>query len=503
MVQEQFDYEAIGSYYDDFYDSVSQLGARPESAALVPPYGTAPGWDSDSKLSGFAAIASNYKFDRDGKVFASGIPPHGAIWQGEMAYDPRKDDTYPGGSGDHRLGTESTYEYTTNPALHMGTYAYGRYQNGKLIFGLGLDEAGIDWAAIVDWANDCDTNVWECHGTLWEGGKGNDIQTQRIRNMDDLCAAGGGRWLVAGALLSFDWNRSRVPLATLTDDDWLEEGGTVSAVQSLRDRMNGVYPMYISPDHNWEQITAEEIIGSTYRTEDGVPLTQTWALNLVKDEDQAGQLATYAMCDSREIGPFELNVKSEWRFYKPGETITIDSDILGYTGPAVIIQRDFDPDTFAVRLTLKGETAAKHAYALGESATAPATPVIGQTAEERDAVSAYAVNPKGAATVKSFDPLYPIAPGDGEIVITASTAVLDDGRTISLPSQTESSLAVSTKFYVFWDLVDEEYVFSSATQPTQLEDSRYVFLSTATTSSGGTYPTPTPTPPGTDGMPSY
>ncbi|MEW4468997.1 hypothetical protein AB1K62_14315 [Parasphingorhabdus sp. JC815] len=385
LVAEQFEFKPIGSYYNGFYASDTQLGARPEATALVPPYGAAPGWTAASKLSGHAAIASNYKFDKDGKVFARGIPPHGAIWRGEKAYDPRLDSTYPGGSGAHRLGDESTYTYSTNPAIQTGTYAYGRYQNGELTFGLGLEAEGIDWAAIVDWANDCDANNWQCHGTLWEGGKNSDIEAQRVQNLDDLCAAGGARWLTAGALLSFDWQRPRVPLATLTDDDWLEEGVDATAVQTIRERMNGVRPQFISPSNNWEQITANEIIGTTYRTEDGQPLTQTWPLNLVKAGGQAGELASYALVDSREIGPINVHVGAEWRFYRPGETITLDSELLGYTGPAVILSRDLDPTTLAVTLSLKTETPAKHDFALGKVATPPPSPTIGQTAEERDA----------------------------------------------------------------------------------------------------------------------
>lgn len=394
LVEEQFDFSAVGGYYSGFYSSVSQLGQRPESGALTPPFGAAPGWSSSHKLSGCAAIGGNYKFDKDGKVFASGAPLHGAIWRGEKVYDPRLDSTYPGGSGSCRLGDESTYVYSASPALHAGTYAYGRYQNGIRIFGLGLSREAIDWAAIVDWANDCDTVEWTIHGTIYEGGRGADVREQRVRNLDDICAAGGGRWLQAGALLSFDWHRPRVPLATLTDDDLLEEGGSATAVQTIRDRMNGIRPQYISPAHNWEQITADEIIGSTYRTEDGQPLTQTWPLNLVKDAGQAGELASYALVDSREIGPIEVKAKAAWRFYKPGETITVNSSLLGYEGQAVIIARDLDPQTLAVKLVLKTETPAKHDFALGKVANPPPSPILTQTQEDRDLAKYGAITPR-------------------------------------------------------------------------------------------------------------
>ncbi len=497
LVAEQFDFNSIGSYYTGWYSSDTQLGARPEASALVPPLSApATGWGSSHKLSGFAAIGGNYLFDKDGKVFASGAPLHGAIWQGEKCYDPRLDSTYPGGSGSHRLGDETTYTYSANPALHAGTYAYGRFQNGLKVFGLGLAADGIDWPAIVDWANTCDTNGWECHGTLYEGGRGADVRQQRVQNLDDLCAAGGGRWITAGALLSFDWQRPRVSLATLTDDDLLEAGGSATAVQSIRERMNGVRPQYTSPANNWEQVTADEIVGTTYRTEDGQPLTQTWALNLVKDAAQAGELAAYALADSREIGPIDLAVTAPWRFYKPGECITIDSELLGYTGQAVINKRDLSPETFDVSLTLKSETPGKHAFALGKVAVPPPTPVIGQTQEQRDGVTVGAVFGGGAARVLTFVPAFPITPGNGEIAIVANDATLDNGRTISLPADTITGLSTLSLYSVFWDLIAGDYVVALHPAVSQLENSRYVFLGSAATSDGTTFPTPTPPPPG-------
>lgn len=500
LVQEQFDFAAIGSYYSDFYSGVSQLGLRPEASALVPPLNApATGWGASHRLSGCAAIGGNYRFDRDGKVFASGTPVHGAIWRGEKVYDPRLDSTYPGGSGACRLGVESTYVYSASPPLHAGTYAFGRYQNGVKVFGLGLAADGIDWAAIVDWANDCDTNGWTAHGTIYEGGRGADLRAQRVQNLDDICAAGGGRWLVAGALLSFDWHRPRVPLATLTDDDLLEEGGSATAVQSLRERMNGVRPQYTSPAHNWEQITADEIVGSTYRTEDGTPLTQTWTLNLVKDATQAGELASYALADSREIGPIELAAKVQWRFFKPGETITVNSELLGYNGPAVLLQRDFNPQTLAVNLALKTETAAKHAFALGQVANPPPTPVIGQTQEQRDGVVSETVNPRGAYTIRSSIPQVRATPGDGLMTVASFTAVLDDGRSITVTGETETGLEELTSYDVFFDLVDETLSYEISPGEAKLASSRFVFVWRASTSSGGTFPAPPDPPPGGGG----
>ena len=39
-----------------------------------------------------------------GKVYASGVPRLAAYGKWVLAYDPRKDSTFPGGSGSHRIG---------------------------------------------------------------------------------------------------------------------------------------------------------------------------------------------------------------------------------------------------------------------------------------------------------------------------------------------------------------------------------------------------------------
>lgn len=493
ITEKQFDFKSITSYYSGFYDTDDQLGLRPEATALVPPYGAAPGWTSASKLSGCLAIGWNFKFDKDGKVYASGLPAYGGVFKGEFAYDPRLDSSQPGGSGTHVLGDESTYAYTKNPALHAATYAYGRYESGIKIFGIGIDGDGIDWSAVASWANDCDTNDWEIHGSIYEGGdqSGPGVKAQ---NLDDICAAGGARWFTSGAVLTFDWHRPRVSLATFTDKDIMEAGVDLVTLQSHRDRFNTVRPQYRSEDHNWELITADKIASSTWVTEDGQEKAQTWPFNLVTDADQAGQLGTYAMADSREMGPITIPLGIDWGFYRPGNTLTWDSEILDETLKLVIIDRTTNPVTLETSFTFKTETASKHAYALGETAVAPPTPVIGQTGEERDAVAGYAADPRGAFRIRSYSPAYPITPGDGEIDIEAFTGTLEDGRSIAFPAETDSTLAVSSFFSIFWDLIDEEYLFETAPGTTQMESSRYVFVGSAKTSSSGTFPSD-PTPP--------
>jgi hypothetical protein len=497
ILSENFNFIPIDmGYYANFYTSDQRLGL-PGQTAMVPPFGAAPGWDSNSRLEGCAAQLSNYKFDRDGERFSSGFPPYGVVGQGVYCYDPRKDSTRPGGSGSHRVDDPTTYEYTENVALHAGQYLYGDYLNGVHVFGWGLDDDGIDWDAIALWANDCQANNWRISGIIFEGGprfSGPEIKT---RNLDDICAAGGARWFEYGGKISFDLQRPRVPLATIRDADRQEEGGDIVTTQSLRDRFSAVLPKWTSPDHQWNQITGEKIVGSTYVAEDGREIIKDWALNLVRDEQQAGELASYAMADSREVGPITLTLGAEWRFGKPGDCFRIESEEENFASDVVVMNASYDPTTLKTTFTLKGETPGKHDFALGKTAVPPPTPIVGQTPQQRDKIAAGNINPRGSITVRSRVPQFPYTPEQTEIVIIEHDVNLSDGRTITLPAATLNSLDEDTAYRLFWNLVTEEYVIAVSPASAEIENRQLIALTPfRTADSAGDFTDPTPPPPG-------
>ena len=371
------DQGVISSYYSGYLTTTSQLGAQPESAALSPSFGAAPGWSSTSKLSGQAAIGWNFKFDRNGKVFASGIPQLGAYGKWVKVYDPRLDSTFPGGSGAHRLGTESTYAWSENPALHAGMYAYGRYQNGKRTIGCGLPSGAIDWANIAAWANVCDANSWRLFGIVTEPG-------DRWVNLKDIAAAGGGIPVISGGVLSFHYQSPRVSMATIAETDIADDAMSVTGMRSYRSRINTISPKFRDPNSNWELVNAADVIVSTYVTDDGESKKVEWPFNFVKDVNQAAQLARYVIEDSRELQPIEIVVGPHLRALRPGEAVDLDLPQMGLVTQAVILRREFDPMKMTVKLTLIGETTGKHAYALGMTGTAPPAPSLAMTGATRD-----------------------------------------------------------------------------------------------------------------------
>ena len=105
----------VSSWYSGFLYTDTQLGAKPEASALTPHFPGMPGWGSNHRLSGQAAILWNMKFDKDGKRFASGVPVLGAEGKWVRVYDPRKDSTFPGGSGSHPARQRSDLRVEREP----------------------------------------------------------------------------------------------------------------------------------------------------------------------------------------------------------------------------------------------------------------------------------------------------------------------------------------------------------------------------------------------------
>lgn len=480
----------VSSWYSGFLWTDTQLGATPEATALSPQWSGMPGWGTSAKLSGQAAIMWSFLFDKDGKRFASGIEELGGYGQWVKVYDPRKDSTFPGGVGPHRLGDETTYEWSENPALHFGTYAYGRYQNGKRTIGCGL--RNINWPNIAAWANVCDANNWTIFGRVFEPGN-------RFANLKEIAAAGGAQPIPsAGGLLSVRYHAPTIMLDTIGPDDLTDEPVKVTTMASWSERINTIIPKGISPAHEWKTIAHKAVVNATFVTEDGETKATEWPFNLVKGgTDQLAQLAAYQLWDARELQPIVIPCGPRLRHYCPGNGLRIELPEYGLMTDATVLLRRFNAATLTTYFILMSETPGKHPFCLGQTDVAPPTPALSQTAEERDEIAAEAIAPQRAAhEVVNFDPdEWPVSSGDTSMTFTAFDGTLDDSRIISFPATSKTSLTPGTKYAVLWDIAGEDYVLVPSPATTERADSDYAFLGWQSTSDGGVFvPPPDPSP---------
>ncbi|KFG90724.1 hypothetical protein BV98_001436 [Sphingobium herbicidovorans NBRC 16415] len=363
------DGDANGRFYRYMAQKLS-LGAS-SGSALAMTFGGKPfpDWTANHKLSGIAHAQWALRFDTDGDLFGAGAPEPAWIGKWVKVYDPRKDSTYPGGSGSHRALNEVTYEWSDNPGLHALTWALGRWQNGKRVCGIGAPISTIRVADFVECANVCEANDWKVGGVEWT----TDSKWDTLKRM---LQAGGAIPTQTGAMIGCLTSTPRTAIATI-ESRHLLDGLSISATKSRRDRFNSVIPRYVDEDSDWAVISGTAVTVADYVTADGgqrtkevdFPLVQVFSGNTAS---QPGQLAAYAVVNSREAGPFTWTTGPEWIGLKTGDVVYLNVPEEGLVNqPVLITRRAPDPATGKVSFAGETETYSKHAYALGQTTTPP------------------------------------------------------------------------------------------------------------------------------------
>ena len=362
--------DANGRFYAYMCQDLS-LGNSP-STALAMQFGGKPfpGWTSFHTLSGIAHAQWALRFDKDGDLYGAGAPEPAWIGQWVKVYDPRKDSTYPGGSGSHRALDESTYEWSDNPGLHALTWALGRWQNGKRVCGIGAPVDTIRISEFVECANVCEANGWTVGGVEWT----TDSKWDTLKR---ILQAGGAKPTQTGAMIGCLVSTPRTAIATI-ENRHLLDSLSLAMTKSRRDRFNSVIPRYVDEDSDWAVISGTAITVPDYVTADGGQRTKEIDFPLVQvfsgdEATQPGQLAAYEIVNSREAGPFTFTTGPEWIGLKTGDVIYLDVPEEGLDNqPVLVTKRAIDPATGKVSFTVETETYSKHAYALGQTTVPPA-----------------------------------------------------------------------------------------------------------------------------------
>ena len=114
-------------------------------------------------MTGCAHVYVEYRDNKNRTIWPSGRPRFLWVVKGALMYDPRKDSTVPGGSGDHRWGDEDTYEWSENAYIARYNYVRGFYNRGgatpHLMVGRGLTAIEAPPERAIARANICDEDV--------------------------------------------------------------------------------------------------------------------------------------------------------------------------------------------------------------------------------------------------------------------------------------------------------------------------------------------------------
>lgn len=355
----------------------TKLGAQPDTVLTSPTVSgsyTMSGWTAAHKLSGKACSMITLFQDGNFKRWPTGEPKVIQEVQGLLAWDPRLDSTWPGGSGACRLATPSTWVYSTNGAIHALKWALGIKENGIMVGGIGASVGAIDVTAFIDAANVADTNSWTCGAVCYSL----DDKFQVFAAL--LQAAGAIPARRAGMISCISRGAAPASIVTISTAD--TAGPFEFQAGSPREgRINTVIPRCVSSAHDWDMVDLSPVTSATYVTEDG-GATRSRGIDYpyVTAANQAAQLARYDIADSREGITGTIPLKPYLRDLDPGDCFTITEDGFAMSGQkCLVLSRSYDPATDVVMVTFRSETNAKHAWALAGTGTLPATPSLGYT----------------------------------------------------------------------------------------------------------------------------
>lgn len=323
---------------------------------------------SPGKLSALAHVIQNLEYNTD--AFPQGLPKNLYTLRGVKLYDPRKDSTYPGGSGAHRRANPASWDFSENPYLAALDWTLGRWWNGKKQYGIGALWAEVDVAAFVNGANIADANGWRVGGVVV-------TSDDKFAVLGTLLQAGGGLPVARGAQISTMVNAPKASVFTLNSSDIIGEIEIMNST-TWRDRSNTIVPTYREESQLWQLIAGQQVSSSVYVDEDGGERKTIEAeYPLVQQAAQAHQLATYELCNSREFLTFNVTCKVRALNVRVGEALTVNiPEVAAVSKKCIVAAREFNPADLTVTLSLKSESDAKHAFALGQSQVAPPAPAL-------------------------------------------------------------------------------------------------------------------------------
>ena len=219
------------------------LGTQPQAGFTI----AGSAWDGDG--SGVAHIGLRWDFGNDDKgKIEGGIPTRlTQIIKGSKVYDPRLDSTR-GGSGTHRADDQSTWEWSDNWALIVAHYLLGYKNNGKLVYGVGINPDDIDWLQVIAMANVCEEQV-DGKDRYRVGGiiPTTNNHSQVIGQLE--AAVGGKVSKIGGKYYIWCPHNDLISAGTITNNQIVREiGMAFEPTGDIRDLYNTARGRFIDPD---------------------------------------------------------------------------------------------------------------------------------------------------------------------------------------------------------------------------------------------------------------
>lgn len=287
-----------------FYDG--RPGQKADMKLVAETAGLGKTWKATSVGAGQTYVVVRREYD---DRFSKGRPELEWVLRGLREYDPRKDSTYPGGSGPQRLDDPSTWVRTETPAIHRLNYLLGLkgLSSGRTLVGVGKPLAAIDVASHIAAANVSDTvrngkPTYAC--SLYV--QADDDHSEILKEFEDAMAGYGmNRYGLSGVIAG----APQIPVADIGPlDIRTDEGKEVSFRKSAFELYNSISGQFTSKVSNWKPESLKTVTVNADVAADGRKRQTGNDFLQVTDPDIAQYLLNIRYRQNRKGGSAKLPV---------------------------------------------------------------------------------------------------------------------------------------------------------------------------------------------------
>lgn len=293
--------------------------------------------NTNFKMTGVSYMIFTAKHLNENPKFTKGVAPI-AVVRGRPLYDPRKDSSNGYGSGSHRWGQESTYEFTANPVIMIYNILRGITLGPNQVYGAGAKAADLPLNYWIPAANVCDEPGTQPNSTNWK----DDIKRYRagieiavdqepLQVIEALAKTCGAQISRTSGSYVIAVGPPSAPVAHVTDGEIVWD--SVSHFQmsdGINSRFNAVTATYPNPKALWKTNPAEEFKNDGWIEGDGKYRPVALALETVPFPAQVRRIMREVLSDSRRLRNHSIVLPATYAGLNVTDTITWTSITNGY-----------------------------------------------------------------------------------------------------------------------------------------------------------------------------
>ena len=303
-----------------------------------------PAFGANHKGIGVAYVCMQFIYDAE--AYGGGFPNVSFDVKGKKLYDPRKDSTA-GGSGTHRLGTLTTYEWSDNPALIALDYLTNTVYGLKAL----AEEVNMTTNAggFMAAANTCDQTVTLADNSTTE-------KRYTTNGFVDMSASGEGvfesvlsscigKLTYTSGKFNLFVGAAQTPSMTITDDNLLSPPNIKTSAPDGQ-LFNSVKSIFVDKNNKYTGSDAPVLEVSSFLTAD-TPSGESSAnfkkmhevqLPFKVTDTMAQRIQKAALYLSRNVQTMSCLVDIEYLRLQPNDWVYVTNERLGFTNKTFSVE---------------------------------------------------------------------------------------------------------------------------------------------------------------------